>query len=181
MTLTTDAVLERYDELVALVDSLATRPAADPSLVGIVAPQVLREARLLDAGAFELWLEQWTDDAVLWVPHGAPVHPAHDQSLLLDDRRRIGERVQWRREPSAWGQQPASTTVRVIGGIECWRDRDRVVVRSALVLHEQRRHRSQQLVGHQVHEYVGDDLACRTKVLVFPQLELGVRNPSFLL
>jgi 3-phenylpropionate/cinnamic acid dioxygenase small subunit len=181
MSFTTDAVLARYDEVVALVDSVAGRPAGDPELSRRVASVLAHEARLLDEARFDAWLDQWTDDAVLWVPHGVAVHPGRDQSLYLDDRRRIGERIQWRGEPSAWGQQPPSTTVRVLGVVEAWHDADRVVARSALVLHEQRRGRVQQLAGHQVHELVGHDLRRRTKVLLFPQLELGVRNPSFLL
>jgi benzoate/toluate 1,2-dioxygenase beta subunit len=150
-------------------------------LADTVGQLLLREARLLDGCAFDEWLDQWTDDAVLWVPFGDPVDPAADQSLFLDDRRRIGERVAWRRDPSAWGQQPPSRTVRVLGGVEAWQDDDRIVARSGIFIHEQRRGRVQQLVGHQVHELVGDELRCRTKVLVFPQLALGTRNPSFLL
>lgn len=181
MSTSTDAVLARYDEVVALVDGVRRRPAADPGLAHRVALLLAHEARLLDDAVFDAWLEQWTDDAVFWVPHGVAVHPGRDQSLWLDDRRRLGERIQWRREPSAWGQQPPSTTVRVLGVVEAWQDADRVVARSAIVLHEQRRGRSQQLAGHQIHELVGDDLRRRTKVLLFPRLELGVRNPSFLL
>lgn len=179
MTTTVQDVLARYDEVVALVRDAGNRPPADPDLVAAVAPVLAYEARLLDTGAFESWLEQWTDDAVLWVPAGGAHDPAADQSLFLDDRRRLGERIGWRREPSAWGQQPPSRTVRVVGAVEAWDDGDRVVARSGIVVHEQRRNRSQVFVGHQIHELV--DGRYRTKVLLFPQLELGIRNPSFLL
>ncbi|MEM8748061.1 MAG: aromatic-ring-hydroxylating dioxygenase subunit beta [Actinomycetota bacterium] len=176
-----DGVARRYAELTAMVSAVELRPVADPAATARATLLLAREARRLDGGAFDDWLDWWTDDGVLWVPNGSPVDPAIDQSLLLDDRRRIGERIAWRRDPSAWGQHPLSTTVRVLGPVEAWVDADRTVVRSALVVHEQRRGRTETLVGHQVHELVGADLRCRSKVLIFPQLALGVRNPSFLL
>lgn len=134
-------------------------------------------------------------DAVVWVPLRPGSHPATDQSLFLDDHRRLGERVAWRRDPSAWGQQPPSVCTRVIGGVEAWSTTrpsvasdpaapgtSRVVVaRSAFTLDERRHGRAQTLVGHQVHELVGDPLRCRTKILLVPALADGVRNPSFLL
>ena len=199
---TAAAVRSRYDELAELVAWVETKPAADPVLVAEVAPHLAREARLLDAGRFEEWLEGWTDDAAVWAPLSVPAHPGRDQALFLDDRRRLGERVSWRRDPSAWGQQPPSLTVRAVAGVEAWADRGRVVARSSLVVHEQRHGLSQQLAGYQIHELgLGPGLArgrdsdgsprtgepgggpprFRSKIIVVPALSLGVRNPSFLL
>ena len=177
-----DAVLARYDELAELLAGMDDRPPGDPALGASAAPVLLHEARLLDAGRFEDWLAGWTDDAVLWVPLSAPAHPGADQALLLDDRRRLAERVEWRRDPSAWGQQPPSRTTRVVGGIEAWpRPGGGVVTRSTLLVEEYRHGRCQTLAGHQIHEFVGDGLRRRTKILVVPALATGVRNPSFLL
>ena len=182
---TTDAqgaVLARYDELAELLAGMDDRPAADPELSATASALLLHEARLLDAGRFEDWLCGWTDDAVLWVPLSAPAHPGTDQSLLLDDRRRLAERVEWRRDPSAWGQQPPSLTTRVVGGVEAWaRAGGGLITRSTLLIDEYRHGRHQQLAGCQIHELVGDALLRRTKILVVPALRAGVRNPSFLL
>ena len=175
------AVLARYDELGELLTGMDARPRADPGLSAAAAAALLHEARLLDAGRFEDWLAGWTDDAVLWVPLSAPAHPGRDQSLLLDDRRRLAERVEWRRDPSAWGQQPPSLTIRIVGGVEAWAAADGLVTRSSLLIDEHRHGRHQQLAGCQIHELVGDDLRRRTKILVVPALSTGVRNPSFLL
>ena len=175
------AVLARYDELAVLISGMDGRPQADPDLSAAAAPALLHEARLLDAGHFEDWLAGWTNDAVLWVPLAAPTHPGTDQSLLLDDRRRLAERVDWRREPSAWGQHPPSRTTRVVGSIEAWPAPDGLVTRSTLLVDEFRHGRHQALAGYQIHELVGDELMRRTKILVVPALGNGVRNPSFLL
>lgn len=197
-----DAVRSRYDELAELVAWVKGRPAADPALAAAVAPHLVREARLLDSGRFEEWLEGWTDDAVVWAPLSVPAHPGRDQALFLDDRRRLAERVSWRRDPAAWGQQPPSLTVRAVTGVEAWADAGRVVARSSLVVHEQRHGLGQQLAGYQIHELaggwgpvrgreasgegpagepVGDPPRFRTKIIVMPALSLGVRNPSFLM
>ena len=175
------AVLARYDELAVLLAGMDDRPAADPDLSAATMPLLLHEARLLDSGRFEDWLCGWTDDAVLWVPLSAPTHPGTDQSLLLDDRRRLAERVDWRQDPAAWGQQPPSRTTRIVGGVEAWPAPRGLVTRSTLLIDEHRHGRHQQLAGCQIHELVGDDLRRRTKILVVPALGTGVRNPSFLL
>ena len=175
------AVLARYNELAALLSGMDDRPRSDPDLSAAATPGLLHEARLLDAGRFEDWLLGWTDDAVLWVPLAAPAHPGTDQSLLLDDRRRLAERVEWRRDPSAWGQQPPSRTIRIVGSVEAWPAPGGLVTRSALLIDEHRHGRRQQLASCQIHELVGDDLRRRTKILVVPALGTGVRNPSFLL
>ena len=174
-------VLARYDELAALLAGMDDRPPADPGLSAAAAAVLLHEARLLDGGRFEDWLCGWTDDAVLWVPLSAPAHPGADQSLLLDDRRRLAERVEWRRDPSAWGQQPPSHTTRIVGGVEAWSaPGGGLVTRSTLLIDEHRHGRRQQIAGCQIHELLGDDLRRRTKILVVPALGTGVRNPSFL-
>ena len=175
-------VLARYDDLAALLAGMGDRPRADPDLSAAATPALMHEARLLDAGRFEDWLCGWTDDAVLWVPLSATAHPGTDQSLLLDDRRRLAERVEWRQDPAAWGQQPPSRTTRVVGGVEAWAaPGGGLITRSSLLVDEHRHGRRQQLAGCQIHELVGDDLRRRTKILVVAALGTGVRNPSFLL
>ena len=141
------AVLARYDELAHLVaesvepDHDRWRPAT-PHELHAATRAVHGEARQLDARRFDAWLEWLTEDAVLWIPLAETPHPATDQSLFLDDRRRLGDRVRWRGERSAWGQHPPSATVRTVGTIEAWTGRPvdvrRVLVRSAFVIVEQR-------------------------------------------
>jgi 3-phenylpropionate/cinnamic acid dioxygenase small subunit len=174
-------VLARYDELAALLASIPGRPLAAPADTERAAAALHREARRLDARAFDDWLSSCTADAVVWVPLADGAHPATDQSWFLDDRRRLGERVAWHAEPSAWGQHPASTCVRTVGSVEAWPAPDGLVAHSTVTIVEQRLGEVQVLAGRQVHELVGNDLAIRSKVLVVPRLAAGLRNPSFLL
>jgi len=178
----TATVLKRYGELADLLASMSSREPAEPADCAAVTPALLHEARMLDSGCFEDWLDGWTGDAVLWVPLSATAHPGVDQSLLLDDHRRLRERVAWRKDPTAWGQRPPSLTTRVVGGIEAWPAAGgRMVARSTLLIEEFRHGRCQQLAGFQIHELAGCDLRRRTKIVVIPALRTGTRNPSFLL
>ena len=109
-------VLTRYDELAALLTSIAERPVSDDDQARRAAAVLHREARLLDAGRLDGWLSTFTDDAVLWVPLAPHAHPGTDQSWYLDDRRRLAERVAWHADPTAWGQHlrrpPCGTSAR---------------------------------------------------------------------
>jgi len=174
-------VRTRYDEIGALLASIDVRSVGEDDQAPRAAAVLHREARLLDAGRFGAWLATFTDDAVLWVPLAPHSHPGTDQSWYLDDRRRLAERVAWHADPSAWGQHPASTTVRSIGTVEAWATPEGVVAHSTFTMVEQRKGEVQILVGRQLHELIDPDLRCRTKILVVPQLADGLRNPSFLL
>lgn len=177
-------MLERYDELADLLNSVTMSPEADPALAMTAAVVLAREARLLDTRQFARWADWFTPDAVVWVPlpgSGEPLHPACDQSLFLDDRRRIDERVAWHADPTAWGQQPPSRCVRTIGFPEAWGSEERIVTRSSFTLVEYRHGMTQTVAGHAVHELVGTERRCRSRIIVLPQLADGIRNPSFLL
>ena len=174
-------VLTRYDELAVLLTSIAARPVSDDDQARRAAAVLHREARLLDAGRLAAWLSTFTDDAVLWVPLAPHAHPGTDQSWYLDDRRRLAERVAWHADPTAWGQHPASETVRSIGTIEAWATPVGLVAHSTFTMVEQRKGEVQVVAGRQIHELVGADLRCRSKILVVPQLADGLCNPSFLL
>lgn len=169
-----------YDHLRELAVGMNGRGEASAEATALVTPLLVREARLLDSGRYSEWLESWSDDGLLWVPLDHTAGPAADQSLFLDDRRRLEERISWRAEESAWGQQPPSVTVRSVTGIEAWEDGAALVARSTLMLSETRRGHSQLLTGCQIHELTADH-KIRTKIIQLPQLAVGVRNPSFIL
>lgn len=178
------AAVARYDELHALIDPASWSVPPDPALTAAAAPLVAWEAALLDDADHDRWLAWWHPEGALWVPLDPAAHPASDQSLFCDDVRRLGERIAWRRDRSAWGQQPPSVTVRVVGSVQAWARGERIVVRSALLIDERRRGSAQRLAGHQIHEFSsldGAERSLRSKIVLVPALRDGVRNPSFLL
>ncbi|WP_433598324.1 aromatic-ring-hydroxylating dioxygenase subunit beta [Nocardia sp. CA-135953] len=97
------------------------------------------EARLLDDGRFEDWLDLYSDDCVYWVPsHPGGGDPETEVSIALDDRRRLEDRIVWLRSAYIWSQIPKSRTVRMLSNVEVARDGEDVLVRSNFVLHEAR-------------------------------------------
>ena len=141
------------------------------------------EARLLDAHRFDDWLELWETDAVLWVPLGSD-YSTSDQSLFLDDLRRLRERVAWRHDPAAWGVQPSPSTVRSIGSIEAWPDSpSEMLVSSVLQVQQTSRAGSWSTSGRQIHRLRGQTGSWRLvrKTLLLPELSVGTPNLGWLL
>lgn len=70
---------------------------------------VLREARLLDEGRYEAWLDLFVDDGVYWMPlaPGQTDMRLH-ASLMLEDKLLLKIRVERLAGPRTFSQQPAS-------------------------------------------------------------------------
>ena len=98
-----------------------------------------REARLIDEGRFNDWLDLFGDDCLYWVPitPGAG-NPLTEVSHAFDDRRRLTDRVYWLRTGLAFSQLPASRTRRVLGNVETMSDpvTGARMIRSNFVVHE---------------------------------------------
>lgn len=129
-----------YDRLVADNRRWSTAaPPVDDRLRPECESFLFAEARLLDEGRFEDWLDLYEDECAYWiplVPGGGD--PAAEVTNALDDRRRLEDRVIWLRSAFVWSQIPRSRTVRMIGNVEPIEDGDDVLVRSAFVLHDVR-------------------------------------------
>lgn len=179
-----DGVRARYDGLAADLRSAAERPAGDPELAAGVAAFLHAEARLLDAGRFAEWLDLVADDGVVWVPLRADAHPATDQSLFLDDRRRLGERV-WRLgDPNAWALRPAPWVTRLVGGVEAWTvGNDELLAASTLLLQHARAGRAWSGAGRTVHRLRRGPAGWRIvhKIISLPAPAAGVPHLGWLL
>lgn len=82
-----------------------------------------REARLLDEGKMEEWLELFSSECLYWIPiTPGGGNPLKEVSLAFDDRRRLEDRIYRLRTGYAWSQIPASRTLRILGNIEVWDD-----------------------------------------------------------
>ncbi|NLG47947.1 aromatic-ring-hydroxylating dioxygenase subunit beta [Gordonia sp. (in: high G+C Gram-positive bacteria)] len=97
-----------------------------------------REARLIDEGRFNDWLDLFTEDCLYWVPvTPGGGNPRAEVSHAFDDHRRLTDRVYWLRTGLAYSQLPASRTRRLITGIETTDlDDDTRIIRSNFTIHE---------------------------------------------
>lgn len=147
---------------------------------------LVAEARLLDDERYDDWLAGWADDGLLWVPLDRASNPAADQALYLDDVRRLGERIRWRRQTNAWSQHPAPRTVRAVGNVESFVAADGTLrTRSSVIIHEHRDGRAECWSGHQFHLFTAADGERRRrqhrKIVVLPALRGPVTHPAVVL
>ena len=125
--------LDRYRQILA--DEWPTAPIDD----WYAAQSFLTaEARLIDEGRFNDWLDLFTGDCLYWVPvTPGGGDPRTEVSHAFDDHRRLTDRVYWLRTGLAYSQLPASRTRRLITGVETTDlDADTRVIRSNFVIHE---------------------------------------------
>jgi 3-phenylpropionate/cinnamic acid dioxygenase small subunit len=178
------AVRARYDALAADLAAVAAAPVADPAPSAAAAAVLAAEARRLDHGRWQDWLGWCGEDTVLWVPLDVrAAHPGDDQSLFLDDRRRLDERI-WRfTDPSAWALHPAGTVVRGVSGVEAWPSDDGMLVSSVLSIQHVRAQRTWATTARQVHRLRGTGGGWRLvhKILLIPRLEAGGPHLGWLL
>ena len=85
----------------------------------IAIEQVLyREARLLDEGRFDDWLDMFTADAIYWLPAGhGDIDPAQHVSIIYDTRADMERRVARLKSGYAHAQDPPSRMHRAISNV----------------------------------------------------------------
>ena len=95
------------------------------------------EARLLDTGQLEAWLELFADDATYWVPlERDQKDPMETSSIIHDDRTLLELRVKQARHPRAHARLPLARTVHQVGNIQVSEQEAEVRVNSTLQLVE---------------------------------------------
>jgi len=99
---------------------------------------LFHEARLLDTGQLEAWLDLYTEDAIYWLPLERGQQDAVETSSIIhDDRTLLGLRVKQARHPRAHARLPLARTVHQIGNIEVFqKNSSEVKVNSTLILIE---------------------------------------------
>jgi benzoate/toluate 1,2-dioxygenase beta subunit len=76
------------------------------------------EARLLDTGQLEAWLELFTEDATYWLPlEQGQKDPLETSSIIHDDRTLLELRVKQARHPRAHARLPLARTVHQVGNV----------------------------------------------------------------
>lgn len=78
-----------------------------------------REARLLDAGRFEDWLDLFTPDGIYWIPSRPAQTDARGvASIIYEDRDILSLRVRRLREARAHALSPMPRTTHLVGNID---------------------------------------------------------------
>ena len=117
------------------------------------------EARLLDTGQLEQWLELFTDDATYWLPlERNQQDPLGTSSIIHDDRTLLELRVKQARHPRAHARQPLARTVHQVGNIQVAESGSDVTVHSTLQVIEFRNERQRihgALVEHRLRRENG--------------------------
>src|SRR5690349_17195752 len=77
------------------------------------------EARLLDEGRLDEWLDLFTANAVYWIPAGADNIDTNEHvSIVYDTRRDMERRVARLKSGYAYAEDPPSRTHRVVSNLE---------------------------------------------------------------
>ena len=99
---------------------------------------LFHEARLLDTGQLEAWLELFTEDATYWLPlERGQTDATETSSIIHDDRTLLELRVKQARHPRAHARLPLARTIHQIGNIEVFQENSsEVKVNSTLILIE---------------------------------------------
>ena len=175
----TQAVIDRYDAVRGLVDTVMARGASTRGPTA--APLLECEARWLDARAFDRWLTLYAEDACVWAPAHPDDHPGRDQALAFDDKRRLQERAWHMSDPQAWAiAGPEPVTLRQIGLVAAWAEGDCLLATSGLTITHTRRGPAHVLRGRQIVEIDASGLI-RTKILIFPDLSVGAPHLGWLM
>jgi benzoate/toluate 1,2-dioxygenase beta subunit len=129
---------------------------------------LFHEARLLDSGKLEEWLELFTEDATYWVPlEQEQKDPLETSSLIYDDKTLLGLRVKQARHPRAHARLPLARTVHQVGNISSHEEKDAVLVQSNLTLIEFRNEKQRvwgALVEHRLRRENGSYRIARKRV-----------------
>ena len=178
------------DDLYRRLAGLASAEAADrgpghPELRPAVEQALYHEARLLDERRYRDWLERFTDDCVYWVPLDPDADPRTQVSYLLDDRRRMQDRIGLLETGWAHAQEPPSRTCRIVSNVEAWPldPGGETLARCSTVVWEHRKDRLTAFASR--NDYVlaslGADWSVRFKIVRLVDSRGDVRKFSFVL
>jgi benzoate/toluate 1,2-dioxygenase subunit beta len=116
---------------------------------------ILKEARLLDEGAFEAWLDLYAPQGIYWIPSKpGQTDPLNIASIVYEDHAILAIRVQRLLEARALVLTPMPRTVHMVSNIEVLSDdaqADEFEVGAAFLCTELQGERQRIYSGRQVH------------------------------
>src|SRR6267378_4228070 len=113
-----------------------------------------REARFMDAHAYDEWLALWTDDSLYWVPcNEDDIDPERHVSIVYENKARLEDRIARLKSGAAYAQDPKSRLSRVVSNIEIEDESDtEAIVRSTFNVTALRRGWMDIFAGRAVHK-----------------------------
>ena len=124
-----------------------------------------READLLDRWELNEWLTLYTDDARYFVPpsdvDGDTASPDTSLFYIIDDRKRMEERVLRLTKIGAHSEQPRSKVRHLVSNVRAERRDGGIHARSSFAVWRSKDTASDVFVGHYLHELVEIDGALR--------------------
>ncbi len=174
-----------YERLIAL-DRLWKQPGDPPAreLVEICERLIKREARLLDDGEFERWIELFSRECIYWIPLGRANDPRREVTVEFHDRRRLADRVARLRTGSAYSQIPPTRTCHLLSNLEIFSGgAGELAARSSFVIQTYRAGVHRALAGWCGYLFVNEDGGWK---IALKQINLidgdeGQENNSFFL
>jgi 3-phenylpropionate/cinnamic acid dioxygenase small subunit len=113
---------------------------ADPSTLAAATDLLHREARYLDDGAWDAWVDLYTDDAFYWVPtHRSLADPGDGLSHMLDDKQLMKTRISRLGNPRIWSPEPWPTTCHLVSNVFLGSHGDLIRVHSSQIVVEYRK------------------------------------------
>ena len=127
---------------------------------------VLREARLLDSGEFEAWLELYAPQGIYWMPSQPDqTDPLNVASIVYEDHAILAIRVQRLLEARALVLTPMPRTTHLVSNIEALESgADHYTVDAAFICVEQQGERQRMYSGRQTHQLSRHDGSFRIKL-----------------
>ena len=127
---------------------------------------LFEEARLLDAGDFEAWLELYKPEGVYWMPsQPGQTDPLNVASIIYEDHAILSIRVQRLLEARALVLTPMPRTTHIVGNIAMLgRETDGFSVEAAFICVEHRAENQKLYSGRHRYHLVPDDESFRIKM-----------------
>jgi benzoate/toluate 1,2-dioxygenase subunit beta len=111
-----------------------------------------REARYMDAHAYDDWYGLWAQDAIYWLPCNLDDYdPATHVSLVYESYEGLKDRIDRLKSGQAWAQDPKSRLSRVVSNIEIAFG-DLITVHSTFNITASRNGRLEILAGRTEHQ-----------------------------
>ena len=126
---------------------------------------LIREAQLLDSWQLAEWLTLYTDDAHYYVPpndvDGDTADPDTSLFYVMDDRKRMEERVVRLGKVGAHSEYPRSKVRHLVTNVQAARENDMVRARASFIVSRAKDITHDLFVGHYLYDLVDHDGALK--------------------